>query len=167
MKNGKSAPVSRNGQADATLWKEGIAIVGMSARFPGCPSLHTYWEKISAGASLLSSMTDEDLLAAGIDPASSEAHHFVRSGTHLEDAESFDARFFDVARREAEIMDPQHRIFLECAYEAMENAGLTGEESGHDGHDSSRIGVFAGVGMNTYLLQLLGNTEALASASWT
>jgi phthiocerol/phenolphthiocerol synthesis type-I polyketide synthase E len=163
-KSGNSAPVLRNGQADATLWNEIIAIVGMGARFPGCASLAAYWEKLSRGASLLSTASEEEMRGAGIDPGSSEAAHFVRSGTQLEDAESFDARFFDIPRREAEIMDPQQRILLECAYEALEHAGMTGEESGRAGYDASRIGVFAGVGMNTYLLQLLRNPEALASA---
>ncbi len=137
-------------------WREGIAVVGLSARFPGCRSVDEYWKKVAAGESLLSKPTDDELRAAGVDPESSEAMHFVRSGTHLEDAESFDAGFFDISRREAEILDPQQRIFLECAYEALEHAGMTG--------DGERVGVFAGIGMNTYLLQLLGNQAFLATA---
>jgi len=142
-------------------WREGIAIVGMGARFPGCRSVGEYWEKIAAGVSLLSAPSDEELRAAGLDPglaepAMAEAMHFVRSGTTLEDAESFDAKFFEMSRREAEMTDPQQRILLECAYEALENAGMTG--------DGARVGVFAGVGMNTYMMQLLGNPEMLAAA---
>jgi phthiocerol/phenolphthiocerol synthesis type-I polyketide synthase E len=137
-------------------WREGIAIVGMGARFPGCRSVAEYWEKIAAGVSLLSAPSDEELRAAGVDPAMAEAMHFVRSGTTLEDAENFDAKFFEMSRREAEMTDPQQRILLECAYEALENAGMTG--------DGARVGVFAGVGMNTYMLQLLGNPEMLAAA---
>jgi phthiocerol/phenolphthiocerol synthesis type-I polyketide synthase E len=137
-------------------WREGIAIVGMSARFPGCRSVDEYWSKLATGESLLSEAADEDMRAAGVDPDSADAAHFVRSGTRLEDAERFDAKFFDFSRREAEIMDPQQRIFLECAYEALEHAGISGE--------GERTGVFAGIGMNTYLLQLLGNPEVLAAA---
>ena len=137
-------------------WREGIAIVGIGARFPGCRSVGEYWEKIAAGVSLLSAPSDEELQAVGVDPAMAEAMHFVRSGTTLEDAESFDAKFFEMSRREAEMMDPQQRILLECAYEALENAGMTG--------DGARVGVFAGVGMNTYMMQLLGNPEMLAAA---
>jgi phthiocerol/phenolphthiocerol synthesis type-I polyketide synthase E len=137
-------------------WREGIAIVGMSARFPGCRSVGEYWEKIAAGVSLLSAPSDDELRAAGIDPALAEAMHFVRSGTRLEDAESFDARFFELSRREAEMTDPQQRILLECAYEALEDAGMTG--------DGACVGVFAGTGMNTYMMQLLGNPEMLAAA---
>ena len=137
-------------------WREGIAIVGMGARFPGCRSVAEYWEKIAAGVSLLSAPSDEELRAAGVDPAIAETMHFVRSGTTLEDAEKFDAKFFEMSRREAEMTDPQQRILLECAYEALENAGMTG--------DGARVGVFAGVGMNTYMMQLLGNPEMLAAA---
>jgi len=142
-------------------WREGIAIVGMGARFPGCRSVGEYWEKIAAGVSLLSAPSGEELRAAGLDPglaepAMAEAMHFVRSGTTLEDAESFDTKFFEMSRREAEMTDPQQRILLECAYEALENAGMTG--------DGARVGVFAGVGMNTYMMQLLGNPEMLAAA---
>src|SRR5579859_5145691 len=142
--------------SDSQRWREGIAIVGMSARFPGCRSVSEYWARLVAGESLLSKATDEEMRAAGVDPDSADAAHFVRSGTRLEDAESFDAKFFDLSRREAEIMDPQQRIFLECAYEALEHAGMTGE--------GERTGVFAGIGMNTYMMQLLGNPEMLAAA---
>ena len=143
-------------QERSPRWREGIAIVGMSARFPGCDSVDEYWKRLVAGDSLLSESTDEDLREAGVDPDSAEGSHFVRSGTLLENAESFDAKFFDMSRREAEVMDPQHRIFLECAYEALEHAGIRG--------DGENVGVFAGAGMNTYMLQLLGNPEMLASA---
>ena len=137
-------------------WREGIAIVGMGARFPGCRSVGEYWEKIAAGVSLLSAPSDDELRSLGVDPAMAEAMHFVRSGTTLEDAENFDAKFFEMSRREAEMTDPQQRILLECAYEALENAGMTG--------DGARVGVFAGTGMNTYMMQLLGNPEMLAAA---
>jgi phthiocerol/phenolphthiocerol synthesis type-I polyketide synthase E len=162
-KNWDSA-VPQDGVADTGLWHDGVAIIGMSARFPGCASVEHYWEKIVAGANLLSSATDDELRAAGIDPSSADATHFVRSGTLLENAESLDARFFDLTRREAEIMDPQQRVFLECAYEALEHAGMTAEAADREDGDSQRIGVFAGIGMNTYLLQLLRNPEAMSSA---
>jgi len=148
---GVKGDMGSNGQR----WRDGIAIVGMSARFPGCRSVGEYWEKVLGGESLLSEPSDAELRAAGIDPELVGAG-FVRSGTVLEDAENFDAKFFDLSRREAEMMDPQQRILLECAYEALEHAGLTG--------DGARVGVFAGVGMNTYMMQLLGNPEMLAAA---
>jgi len=128
----------------------------MGARFPGSPSVDAFWQHLTDGTSLLTQATDEDLRNAGLSPDMIQAHHFVSSGTRLEDAECFDAKFFGLTRREAEIMDPQQRIFLECAYEALEHAGLTG--------DGARVGLFAGSGMNTYLMQLLGNPEVMASA---
>ena len=143
-------------EAFGERWHEGVAIVGMAARFPGCASVDEYWDKLLSGKDLLSRATDEDMRSAGIEPGSVEAEHFVRSGTWLAGAENLDANFFDLSRREAEIMDPQQRIFLECAYEALEHAGMTG--------DGERTGVFAGSGMNTYMLQLLANPGVLASA---
>ena len=152
-----AAGVSSGARANTSEpWSEGVAIIGMAARFPGCASVDQYWENLLAGKDLLSKAGDEDLRLAGIDPGSVEAEHFVRSGTWLEGAEDFDAKFFDFSRREAEIMDPQQRIFLECAYEALEHAGMTG--------DGERTGVFAGSGMNTYMLQLMANPGVLASA---
>jgi phthiocerol/phenolphthiocerol synthesis type-I polyketide synthase E len=144
------------GPTITTRWPEGIAIVGMGACFPGSPSVDVFWEHLTAGTSLLSQATDEELRNAGVDLDSAQAVNLVRSGTRLQDAENFDAKFFGLTRREAEIMDPQQRIFLECAYQALEHAGLTG--------DGARVGLFAGCGMNTYLLQLLGNPEVMASA---
>ena len=137
-------------------WREGIAIVGMGARFPRSPSVDAYWRHLTEGADLLAQATDAELRSVGINPDSAQGKYFVRSGTLLEDAESFDAGFFGMTRREAEITDPQQRIFLECAYEAMENAGLTGE--------GTRVSVFAGSGMNTYLMQLLGDPDLMAAA---
>jgi phthiocerol/phenolphthiocerol synthesis type-I polyketide synthase E len=142
--------------ATTARWPEGIAIVGMAARFPGSPSVNAYWHHLVAGDSLLSHATDSDLRDAGVDPSSAEAIHFVRSGTRLEEADSFDAGFFGMTRREAGITDPQQRIFLECAYEAMEHAGLTGE--------GTRVGVFAGCGVNTYLQQLIADPGLIAAA---
>ena len=134
-------------QENTTRWREDSAIVGMGARFPRSPSVETYWRHLTEGADRLTQATDAELRSAGINLDSTQGKYFVRSGTLLEDAESFDAGFFGMTRREAEITDPQHRIFLECAYEAMENAGLTGE--------GTRVSVFAGTGMYTYLMQLL------------
>jgi phthiocerol/phenolphthiocerol synthesis type-I polyketide synthase E len=149
-------PKLPGGGPTTTRWPQGIAIVGMGARFPGSPSVDAFWQNLTLGTSLLSQATDEELRNAGLSPGTAQALHFVNSGTRLENAESFDAKFFGLTRREAEILDPQQRIFLECAYEAMEHAGLSG--------DGARVGLFAGCGMNTYLMQLLGNPELMASA---
>jgi acyl transferase domain-containing protein len=128
----------------------------MSARFPHSRSLQEFWQHLVAGDSLIDTFGDEELRSNGIDASTLANSSYVRRGNALEDADRFDADFFGLSRREAEILDPQQRVFLECAWEALEHGGYTGE--------GERVGVFAGVGMNTYVLQLLRNPEVLASA---
>jgi acyl transferase domain-containing protein/aryl carrier-like protein len=134
-----------------------IAVVGMSGRFPKARHLGQFWENLRAGVEAISRFTGKELLLAGINPALLKDPNYVKAGTILEEAEYFDASFFGFNPREAEIMDPQHRLFLECAYEALENAG----------YDSQRytglIGVFAGAGKNTYFENVLANPEIAES----
>ena len=137
-------------------WSDGVAIIGMSARFPRSRSVGEFWTRLVAGESLISTYSEQELRAAGVDPSLLASRDYVRSGSTLEDADRFDAKFFGISRREAEIMDPQQRVFLESAWEALEHAGYTG--------DGARVGVYAGVGINTYFLQLLSNPALLASA---
>jgi phthiocerol/phenolphthiocerol synthesis type-I polyketide synthase E len=146
---------SESGQGDAR-WTDGIAIIGMSARFPRSRSIREFWERLLAGELLISDLTSEDLRKAGVEQETFATPDYVHRGNTIEDADSLDAELFGLSRRDAEIMDPQHRVFLECAWEAMEHAGYTG--------DGERVGVFAGVGMNTYMLLLLSNPAVLASA---
>ncbi len=138
------------------VWNDGVAIIGMSARFPRSRNVREFWTRLMAGESLISSFSEEELRAAGVEQRLLASRDYVRSGSTLEDADRFDAKFFGISRREAEIMDPQQRVFLECAWEALEHSGYTG--------DGARVGVYAGVGMNTYFLQLLSNPALLASA---
>jgi acyl transferase domain-containing protein/acyl carrier protein len=136
-------------------WSDGIAIVGMSARFPRSRNVMEYWNRLLAGELLISEHTREELSAAGVDAATIANPNYVFRGVSIDEADCMDAPFFGLSRREAEILDPQQRVFLECAWEAMENAGYTG--------DGERVGVFAGVGPNTHMLQLLANPQVLAS----
>ncbi|MER6363212.1 beta-ketoacyl synthase N-terminal-like domain-containing protein [Kitasatospora sp. NPDC001527] len=123
-----------------------IAIVGMAGRFPGAPDVDTFWRNLEEGRESVSVLSEEQLRASGVDPAVSGRDGYVRAKGVLEGADRFDAAFFGYSPREAEIMDPQHRVFLECAWEALESAGCVPEAF------AGRIGVFAGAGMNTYLL---------------
>jgi len=125
---------------------EGIAVIGMSGRFPGAKNLEQYWQNLRDGVESISSFSDQELKSSGAGSAllSNPAH--VKAGGILEDIELFDASFFGFNPSEAEIIDPQQRIFLECAWEALENAGYDSEA-----YEGS-IGVYAGVSMNTYLL---------------
>ncbi len=124
---------------------EGIAIIGLAGRFPGAGSVAAFWENLKNGVESISRFTDPELdlppLATG-----DGAPRVVNARGILADAADFDAGFFGVHAREAELMDPQQRVFLECAWEALEHAGC----------DPARypglIGVWAGASLNSYLL---------------
>ena len=122
---------------------EGIAIIGMSGRFPGAGSVDAFWQNLVAGVESISRFTDAEL---ELPPPPDAGSAFVNARGIVENADLFDAAFFGCNAREAELLDPQHRILLECAWEALENAG----------HDPERypglIGVWAGSGINSYLL---------------
>ena len=128
---------------------EQIAIVGMAGRFPGASSVDELWANLCEGVESIRPLTAEDLLAAGVDPATSRSPDYVAAGAPLEHADAFDASFFGISRREAELMDPQHRVFLECASAALEDAGY--DPATFPG----RIGVFGGVASNTYRQRVL------------
>ena len=135
-----------------------IAVIGMAGRFPNARSVQEFWDNLRAGVESIERFSDADLTALGVPPALLTNPHYVKAGTALERAAEFDAAFFGVNPREAEVMDPQHRIFLETAWEALEDAG----------YDVDRIavpvGVFAGASMNSYIIaNLLFNPEVLAA----
>jgi acyl transferase domain-containing protein len=136
-----------------------IAIIGMAGRFPGARNLEQFWQNLRNGTESLRNFSDEELLAAGVDPRALENPAYVKAGTHLDDAALFDAGFFGVSPREAEVMDPQHRAFLECSWEALEDSGYDSDTY------AGSIAVFAGSSMNTYATNnLLANADVLASA---
>lgn len=136
-----------------------VAIIGMAGRFPGARNVKELWMNLRGGVEALSSFTDEELTAAGVPRTVFKDPQYVRSRGILQDVELFDAGFFGVYPREAETMDPQHRIFLECAWEALEDAGY--DAAAYKG----LIGVFGGVGMNSYLLNWLsGGGKEVAPA---
>jgi phthiocerol/phenolphthiocerol synthesis type-I polyketide synthase E len=124
----------------------GIAIVGMSGRFPAADTLDAFWRNLSEGVESISFFSDEEALAAGVSPAHLRDPRYVKARAIVEGVELFDAGFFGYNPREAAIMDPQQRLFLECAWEALEHAGY--DPATYTG----LIGVFAGASMNTYLL---------------
>lgn len=124
----------------------GIAVIGVAGRFPGANDLDTFWDNLREGVESLSFFTDEELLASGVSPAQFQKANYVKAKPILDDIESFDAEFFCITPREATLTDPQHRLFLECAWEAFEDAGHVPHEQG------VRVGVFAAASKNTYLL---------------
>jgi acyl transferase domain-containing protein/thioesterase domain-containing protein len=136
-----------------------IAVVGMAGRFPGARNLNEFWRNLRDGVESISVLDDEHLLAAGATPAEIQNPDYVKAASILDDIDRFDASFFGLSPRDAAIMDPQHRLFLECAWEALENAGWSADEF------AGRVGVYAGSGMNTYLIHnLLANPELVADA---
>jgi acyl transferase domain-containing protein/acyl carrier protein len=137
---------------------EGIAIIGMTGRFPGAKNLSDFWRNLRDGVESVSFFSDEELESAGIEPSLFCDPNYVKAKAVLGDVELFDASFFGLNPREAEIIDPQHRLFLECAWEALESAGYDPES-----YESS-IGVYAGVSMNTYLLNNLLSNKGLIEA---
>ena len=146
-------------EPDNTLAGTSIAVVGMAGRFPGARNLSEFWRNLRDGVESITALNDEQLIAVGATPAELENPDYVRSAAILDDIDRFDASFFGLSPRDAAIMDPQHRLFLQCAWEALENAGWSVDEF------SGRVGVYAGSGMNTYLIHnLLSNAELVANA---
>ncbi|HEY0737423.1 MAG TPA: amino acid adenylation domain-containing protein [Herpetosiphonaceae bacterium] len=126
-----------------------IAIIGMAGRFPGAQNVEAFWNNLCAGVESISWFSRAELLEAGGDPAEIDSPNFVPAKGVLADADRFDAAFFGVTPREAEILDPQQRIFLECAWEALEDGGYNPDRY------TGRIGIYAGSSFNTYLLNNL------------
>jgi len=124
-----------------------VAVIGMAGRFPGSENLQQFWSNLSSGVESISRFSDEELLAAGVSPQLLACADYVKAAPMLDGIDLFDAKFFDFSPKEATVTDPQHRLFLQCAYEALESAGYAGE--GYPG----AIGVFAGSGpsMGSYL----------------
>ncbi len=138
-----------------------IAIVGMAGRFPGAPDPDSLWRRVSRGEDCLVDLDTGELEARGVDPLSLSDPLYVRRAGVLDDVECFDAEFFGIGPRDAAVMDPQHRHFYQCAWEALESAGHVPERF------SGSIGVFAGCGMNTYLVHnLLTRGELVRDLGW-
>jgi acyl transferase domain-containing protein len=92
---------------------EGIAVIGMSGRFPGAKNIDQFWQNLCDGVEAISFYSDQELLEAGTDPNLLSNPNYIKAGAPLEQVEWFDASFFGYSPREAEIIDPQQRIFLE------------------------------------------------------
>ncbi len=123
----------------------GIAIIGMACRFPQAANLDAFWQMLVNGDEATQTFSDAELLAAGVDPALVQHPDYVKKGLVVPDFDQFDAHFFNMNERDAEICDPQRRLFLECAYEALEQAGYP--PTTH----TLRTGIYAGMGDNHYL----------------
>ena len=134
-----------------------VAVIGMACRVPGAADLELFWSNLLAGREGITRFDEATLLAAGEPPERVRDPRYVNAYGALDDADAFDAALFDVPRTEAEILDPQQRVFLECAWAALEHAG-------YDPRGGPRAcGVYAGVGLNTYALHhLYGRPDLMA-----
>jgi acyl transferase domain-containing protein len=134
-----------------------VAVIGMACRFPGARNLDEYWRLLRFGLEGVSFLTEEELDRSSMDAALQGHPDYVKAAALLDDAELFDASFFGYTPKEAEVMDPQQRLFLELSWEALENAGY--DPTSYKG----AIGVYAGARTNTYLYNLFSNPDALGS----
>ncbi len=121
-----------------------IAIIGMAAHLPGAPGIDSYWANLQGGVESIRPLSQDDLIAAGEAAHLMNRPDYVPAAAILEGFETFDAEFFGLSPKEAAIMDPQHRQFLEVAWEALENAGHPPQKA------KGPIGVYAGCGMGSY-----------------
>lgn len=148
-------------EAAPTLADTDVAVVGMAGRFPGAPDVDALWARVSSGDDCLRDLAEADLVRAGVDASTFSSPEYVRRTGAIDGVDLFDPGFFGIGRRDAAIMDPQHRILLECVWEALESAGHVPETF------PGSIGIFAGCGANTYLLHnLLSNRELVDQLGW-
>jgi len=123
-----------------------IAIVGMSGRFPKARTIQEYWENLRNGRECFTRLDDERMIASGVDPELVNDPDYVKVSPILDDYDMFDAQFFGYTPREVSMIDPQQRLFLECCWEAFEDAG-------YNPHTYTEpVGVFGGAAINTYMV---------------
>ncbi|HKV37620.1 MAG TPA: polyketide synthase, partial [Blastocatellia bacterium] len=143
---------------DTTDLLDSVAVIGMSGRFPGARNVGELWDKLTSGQECVYFFSRDELVELGMEPALLNDPNLVGAAGVLDGIERFDAAFFGYTAAEAEIMDPEHRLFLECAWEALEHAGVNPETRG------VRIGVYAGAGLlPSYIHQANGGPDLLKS----
>jgi acyl transferase domain-containing protein/surfactin synthase thioesterase subunit/acyl carrier protein len=140
-----------------------IAIIGLSCRFPGAATAEEYWKNLCEGTESITFFSDQELLSANIDPTLVANPRYVKAAPMLQNIEMFDASFFDYSPRDAALMDPQHRLFLEVCWEAFENAGY--DPAGYPG----KIGVLSAGGgvVSSYLLSTLHHANLVGQTAST
>lgn len=132
-----------------------IAIIGMNGRFPGANSLEDFWQNLYNGVESVQFFNRDQLLKMGIDEHLLDNPRFVAADALLDGMDLFDAAFFDYSAREAEIMDPQHRLFLESAWEVLESAGYNSDLY------KGRVAVYAGANLSGYMVRNLYSNPGL------
>ena len=123
-----------------------IAIIGMSCRFPGANNLDEFWSNLCNGVESISFFSDREIIDSGVDPALVNNPNYVKASPILDDIEGFDADFWGYSPKEAQLLDPQQRLFMECAWASLEDAGY--DPLSYQGD----ISLYGGAATNTYLL---------------
>lgn len=132
-----------------------VAIIGMAGQFPGASTIQQFWNNISQGIESLTRFSEEQLKIAGISESLIRSPKYVKVRGVLEGIEKFDADFFGMSAKEAQLTDPQHRLFLECAWESLEDAGYNPDTF------PGLIGVYGGTGMSSYFLNNIYPNQSL------
>src|SRR5262245_46969538 len=135
-----------------------LAIIGMAGRFPGARDVAAFWQNLLQGTESIRRLTEEELLRAGVPRRDLDSPDYVRACPVLDDIDKFDAGFFGISPRDASVMDPAHRLFLEVAWQALEDSGNTGLPA--DG----RVGVFASSGAPLYWMNNVRSHREIAQA---
>src|SRR5262249_25381915 len=132
-----------------------IAIIGLSCRFPGACTPEEYWQNLCQGIESVTFFSDEELAAAGVDASLISNPNYVKASAMLRNVEMFDAPFFGYSPKDATMMDPQQRLFLEVCWEAFENAGYDPAAC------PGKVGVLATAGgiVTSYLLAKLHHPD--------
>lgn len=135
-----------------------IAVIGMACRYPGADTIEDFWENLIGGKETIARFTEKEAAEAGVHPDWYSKPQYVFAAPVLENVDMFDADFFGISAREAELMDPQQRVAIEVAWQTMERAGYNPKDF------SGSVGVYAGAGMNTYILNnVLPNRNKLVT----
>jgi len=140
-----------NSENDTT----GIAIIGMSGRFPGAQDVAAFWQNLRAGKESIETLDEATLQATGVDAGTLADPSYVRAVPVLEGIDLFDAPLFDISPGEARLLDPQHRMFLECSWEALEHGGYRGSTQ------ELSVGVYGSTTISSYLLNNLMHLPAM------
>jgi len=149
-----------NGNSNRRLGRPSdIAVIGMSGRFPQAPNIDIFWRNLCDAREAITPLSDSQLLAAGVAPEMLTDPHYVKVAAPLDGVDLFDASFFGFNPREAEVLDPQHRLFLQTAWHALESAGYVPDRF------PGAIGLYAGAGYNYYFSEVIAaNPDFLAIA---
>lgn len=137
---------------------DNIAIIGMAGKFPGANNIQEFWNNLIEGKECFTNFSDEELKESGLNDMLINDPNYVKTKGILGNADQFDAELFGFSPRVAELTDPQHRLFLECSWEAMEDAACNPENY------KGRIGVYAGQSMNTYWIHNVADHIDLTSS---